>query len=322
MGGSLAGTVTDPKGATVQEAVVTATDPISKQSSSTTTDQQGRYRFEGLPAGSYIVTVTSAGFGNVRRENIKIEEDKTTTLDFKLELSQIEASVVVQADSPKANTDPVYVELRKKSDDSKSFSGNVASVNNLILKRDAATFTLRSGELYFLGPIQNRITGAVFVGEGEITLTPPTAVEKKSLAIFTDTPTLTEQFAELVLRFTDKTFEEIKASPNASFSENGSRAGQARDAYPEKQNMLRKRFRYNADLRALADIYSPNRPGFFLAFINGKRYSKLFYRLDPMGVIEVSPDEVALESYGTTDGGVWTSFHLAEEYARGMARSK
>lgn len=321
VGGSLAGAVTDPKGAAVQEAVVTATDPISKQSSTTTTDKQGRYKFEGLPAGSYIVTVTSAGFANVRRENIKVEEDKTTALDFKLDLAQVEASVAVRADSSKANTDPVYVQLRKKSDDSKAFSGAVASVNNLIIKKDAATFTLRSGELYFLSPVQDRITGGVFLGDGEITLTPPTTTEKKSLAIFTDGPALTEQFTELVLRFTDKTFEEIKASPNAKLSENGSRAAQARDAYRDKQSMLRKRFRYNADLRALADIYSPTRPGFFLAFINGKRYSKLLYQLDPMGVIEVSPDEVALVSHGTTDGGIWTSFHLAEEYAKGMAKS-
>lgn len=84
------------------------------------------------------------------------------------------------------------MQLRKKSDDSKSLSGNVATVNNLVLRKDAATFTLRSGELYFLNPVQDRITGAVFLGEGEITLTPPTSVEKKSLAIFTDLATSIE----------------------------------------------------------------------------------------------------------------------------------
>jgi hypothetical protein len=320
-GGNIAGTVTDPKGAAVEEAAVTVSDPISNQTFSATTDKQGHYKLEALPAGSYIVAVTSKGFSNIRRENIKVEEDKTVTLDFKLEVAPLESNVAVTVVSARANTDPIYSELRKKADEAPSFSGSVATVSNLTFKRDAATFTLRSGELYFLNPVKDRITGAVFLGDGEITLIPPTEVEKKSLAIFTDGPALTEQFTELVLRFTDKTFEEIKASPNARFSEKGGRAAQARDAYRDKQGLLRKRFRYNADLRALADIYSPNHPGFFMAFINGKRYSKLVYQVDPMGVIEVSPDEVALSSYGTADGGVWTSFHLAGEYARGLAKS-
>jgi hypothetical protein len=35
----------------------------------------------------------------------------------------------------------------------------------------------------------------------------------------------------------------------------------------------------------------------------------------------VSPEEVALLSYGETDGGVWTAFHLADEYSKGTASS-
>lgn len=320
-GGSIVGTVTDSNGAAVQEAVVSVIDPVSSQTSTTTTDKRGHYEFQGLPAGAYIVAVTSKGFANVRRENIQVEEDKPITLDFKLEVAPIETTVAVSAGTSKANTDAVYVQLRKKSDDSQSFSGSFATVNNLILKRDAATFTLRSGELYFLNPERDRITGAVFLGEGELTLAPPTTVEKNSLVIFTDGPALTEQFTELVLRFTDRTFEEIKASPNASFSEKGSRAAPARDAYREKQGLLRKRFHWNVELRTLMDLYSPKQPGFFLAFINGKRYSKLAYHVDPMGISEVSPEEVALVSYGTTDGGIWTSFHLADEYAKGLANT-
>src|SRR5712691_7287922 len=67
-------------------------------------------------------------------------------------------------------------------------AANYASVSNLVLKRDAATFTLKSGEIYFLAPVQGRVTGAVFIGEGELTLVPPTEVEKRSLQLFTDAP--------------------------------------------------------------------------------------------------------------------------------------
>jgi len=35
----------------------------------------------------------------------------------------------------------------------------------------------------------------------------------------------------------------------------------------------------------------------------------------------VSPEEVALFSYGESDGGIWTAFHLADEYKQGTAAS-
>src|SRR3989440_1448477 len=321
IGGNVTGSITDSKGAAVADALVTLTDPISNQMATANSDQQGRYKLEGLPAGSYLVTVSAKGFSNVRRENVKVEEDKSTTLDFKLEPATVEATVTVNEVGSRANTDRVYQELRKKTDDPSSFSGNVFTVNNLVLKRDAATFTLKSGELYFLAPVEGRNTGAVFLGEGELTLTPPNDLEKNSLAIFVDSKTLTEQFTEFVLRFTDKTFDEVKASPNASANTSSSRAASARNAYRDKETLMRKRIRSNLDLRTLMDIYSPKLPGYFYAFINGKRYNKLIYGVDPIGIAEVSPEEVALISYGITDRGIWTSFHLADEYARGLASS-
>ncbi|HXT64874.1 MAG TPA: carboxypeptidase regulatory-like domain-containing protein [Pyrinomonadaceae bacterium] len=319
-GGTLTGTVTDPKGATIADAVVSVIDPVSNQTSTAATDSQGKYKLEGLPPGTYAVTVTAKGFRDARRENVKIEEDKSTLADFKLDLAVVESAVTV-ATAVKANTEATYRQLRKNADESGAFSGNVFTVNNLVLKKDAATFTLKSGELYFLAPVEGRVTGAVFLGDGELTLIPPTESEKSSLAIFIDDKVLTEQFNELVLRFTDKTFEELKASPNASPNATGSQAGKARDAYRDKQSLMRKQLRTNLDLRTLMDVYSPKLPGYFLAFINGKRYSKLIYRVDPLGLAEVPPEEVALISYGTQDGGVWTSFHLAGEYATGRALS-
>ena len=318
--GGVTGTITDPKGAAVRDAVISLADPITNQAATAISDEQGRYKFEALPAGIYILTVTAKGFNTVRRENVRLEEDRVTTLDFKLEPATVEASVTVTEPALRANANPTYRELRKQTDDSRSFSENVFTVHNLILKREAATLTLKTGELYFPAPVEGRITGAVFFGEGEMTLTPPNEVEKNSLDLFIGDKTLTEQFTEVVLRFTDKTFEEIKVSANASVAK-ATQAAKARDAYRDKQALMRKRIRTNLDLRTLMDIYSPKLSGYFLAFINGKRYNKLIYVMDPNGVAEVSPEEVALISYGTTDGGIWTSFHLADEYTRGIASS-
>jgi len=319
-GGSLAGTVKDPKGALVARAQVTVTAPATNQTFTATTDQQGRYKVEGLPAGVYVVTVSAKGFSEMKREGVSISEGQTATLDVNLEIAPLaNVGVTVGESSIKGNTDPFYMQLRQRSTAQDSFSGDYATVNNLVLKRDAATFTLRSGEIYFMTPVEGRTVGAVFIGEGEATLTPPTEIEKNALAIFTKEPGFKEEFTQLVLRFTDKTFEEIKQSPNATMRKGGAQANQARDAYRDKESLLRKQLRINLDTRTLSDLYTADRPGYFFGFINGRRWSKLIYMIDPLGIPFVSPEEVALLSYGDTDGGVWTAFHLGEEYQKGTA---
>ncbi|MBV9211581.1 MAG: carboxypeptidase regulatory-like domain-containing protein, partial [Acidobacteria bacterium] len=114
-GGAITGVVTDPKGAVIVGATVTVTDPLSAQTFSATTDKDGRYKIEKLPEASYVMTVTAKGFADARRENVKVLEDKTTTLDLKLEIGAVEESVSVSASAAKGNTDSVYQQLRQNS---------------------------------------------------------------------------------------------------------------------------------------------------------------------------------------------------------------
>lgn len=322
-GGSLAGTVTDPKGAVVVGATVIMTAPATGQKFTAVTDQQGRYKIEGLPPGVYTVSITAKGFRDKAHDGVAITDNQSATLDVKLDLASLEAGITVTADSNvKGNPNPLYLQLRQKSVSADAFAGSVASVNNLVLKRDAATFTLKSGEIYFMSPVEGRTVAAVFIGEGEMNLTPPTEVEKNAIKVFTNEPGFTEQFTQLVLRFSDKTLDEIKQSANARMQPSGAQAARARELYREKESLLRKELRFiNLETRTLADLYATQRPGFFIAFIGGRRWSKLIYFLDPLGVPSVSPEEVALLSYGESDGGFWTAFHLADEYKNGTATS-
>jgi hypothetical protein len=321
-GGNVAGTVTDPAGAVIVGATVTVLDSTGKQAHApVTTDAQGKFKIGGLPAGAYVLVINANGFKEARREQVTVEEGKSALADVKLEVAPIIDTVEVKSTGPKPNEDPIYQQLRKQAETAQDFGGEYATVNNLVIKRDAATFTLRSGEIYFLPAVEGRVTGAVFVGEGEFTLTPPVEYEKHSLSLFTGDPSITEQFTKLTLRFTDKTYEEIKASAQAHMGTNGPQAGRARDIYRDNQELLRKGLRTNMELRTLIDIYTPERPGFLTAFIGGKRFEKLVYQIDPLGIPEVSPEEELLSSYGETDGGFWTAFHMSDEYGKGTASS-
>ena len=320
-GGRIEGKITDPKGAAIPGASVTVTNQTSKQEFTAVTDAQGRYKVEGLPAGTYNVTAIAKGFKETQQADIKVEDDGVKPIDLRLEIAAVEAQVKVATGSQKGNLDPIYQNLRQLAKSDQDFAGPYATVNNLVLKRDAASFTLKSGEIYFLTPIENRYTAAVFIGSGEMSLTPPTQAEKNSIRIFTEQDGIVEQFSSLLLRFTDKTFEEIKASPNATMKTGGPGANQARDMYRSNQELLRKRLSDNRELRTLADIYNPQQEGYFNAFINGSRFNKLVFLLEPFGVPGANPEEVALLSYGDTDRGIWLAFHREHEYAKGTASS-
>ena len=316
-GGRIEGKVTDPKGAVVAGARILVTDPVTGQTFNATTDSQGHYQIT-VPAGSYYVTVSATGFAELRRESVTVPEGGATTVDVQMEVAPVEAAVTVSA---RSNSDAAYQELRRIGKPETDFNGVFATVDQLVLKRDAAVFTLHNGEIYFAPPVEGRVTAAVFIGDGQLTLTPPTAIEKHTLSIFTNNEELTEDFSRLVIRFTDRTFDEIKASPKARIGNGGPQAAKARDYYRDNQQLLRRDLRDNRDLRTLTDIYAPERPGYFNAFIAGKKHEKLVFQLDPLGIPRVYPEEVALSSYGETDGGIWTAFHLADEYAKGTAAS-
>src|SRR4029453_8359355 len=59
---SLTGLVTDPTGAAVTGANVTAKNLATNVDMSTTTDSSGYYTFASLPVGSYTLTVEVQGF--------------------------------------------------------------------------------------------------------------------------------------------------------------------------------------------------------------------------------------------------------------------
>ena len=254
------------------------------------------------------ITTILAAFGFAQDEKDKEKKDNV--------LGEVDVS------AKSANTDPVYTEFKKLSGDDNAFSGAYARVNNLVLKKDAAVFTFRSGEIYFLKEAQGKRTGAVFIGDGEVSIVPPIKSEKDSLEYFTKSRELKEPLSEVVMFFTDKTFEEVKNSPQVEMSTNGSQSAKARDAYRGKESLLRTpRFRYNMSTRKLMDTYAPDRAGFFWGFIDGKNYSKLLFQLDPLGVEEVAPEQVSLTNYDRNDYGLWLAFHLGEEYQRGNGNS-
>ncbi|MGH9713220.1 MAG: hypothetical protein ACRD5M_07970 [Candidatus Acidiferrales bacterium] len=220
------------------------------------------------------------------------------------------------------NSDPIYQQLRNITP-----GGKTVVVKDFVMKRDASTFTFKSGSFAFLTPVEGKTTGAVFTGSGTFALDPPLANEKWSLGRLTKSAETIEPFSTAVFRFTDGTEKEIEAK---GAPPTGLVAAPVGEALAVIQRTLRHDLRFNLDARILQDLLSREPGGFFCAFIKGEKFSgKEIYILDPHGVpadflqVDVAPEEEAFSTYdNSTNAGVWASFHYSDEYARGTASSR
>jgi outer membrane cobalamin receptor len=94
-GASIEGTVFDPDGRVVAGAKVNLLDSMVAVAE-TTTDAQGKYRFDGLRGGTFAVVANSPGFSEQSAE-IDVRGAETHTTDLHLKLSAGQEKVVVSA---------------------------------------------------------------------------------------------------------------------------------------------------------------------------------------------------------------------------------
>ena len=208
---------------------------------------------------------------------------------------------------PAANAHPAYAALRSVR------PAAAHQVDSLVLKRDAATFTL-TGTLTLLEPVDGRITGAVFLGRGVMTYVPPIPQERAMLRILTKGEEFNETFERAVFRFTDDTAREIAAASPSSPP-----PAQAVSVLKDINDALRQKLRQNLHARILHDVLSPSPGALFHAYLAGRKYSpRLVYVMDPQGAGPVAPEEIQLFSWADFRGGIFAAHHYSESYRTGL----
>lgn len=208
------------------------------------------------------------------------------------------------------NTLPAYVQMKALA-----LSGETLGVSNLVLKRDIGTFTFHSGSFAFFAPVNGKVTGALFTGSGKFRLEPTLLSEKQNLSILTKQPYLEDDFSSMVLRFTDGTYEELKADRGTSNS-----AVTASSELQDHATALRKKLRMNLTARILQDVMREKPSGVFYAFIKGRSFTdKQVFAIDPQGAFGMNPEEVVFLTWDDNRGGLWVAQHLREEYNNGNA---
>ncbi len=96
---SLQGVITDPSGGVVPGAHVKFINTGTQATQETTSNDQGFYRFNQLPAGTYDVTITATGFQSSTISGIQVAADLPQTANATLQPGNIQSSVTVTASS-------------------------------------------------------------------------------------------------------------------------------------------------------------------------------------------------------------------------------
>jgi Peptidase family M1 domain len=114
--------------------------------------------------------------------------------------------------SPEKPAEALYLQLGQVGLD----PARVYHVRGAELDRSAVHITLEDGTIGFTNDVMGRITGAFFEGYGEVLLTPPNEVERRSMSLFTGMAILEEHFATAYFRFNDDAESELRPDLRAA----------------------------------------------------------------------------------------------------------
>ncbi len=102
---TISGTVRDASGGVLPGVTVEAASPVLiEKTRSTVTSGSGTYSILALRPGTYTVTFSLPGFGNVVREGVELTSDFTATINADLKVGTLEETLTVTGESPIVDT--------------------------------------------------------------------------------------------------------------------------------------------------------------------------------------------------------------------------
>ena len=96
--GTILGTVTDPSGAVIAAAKVTVKNTGTGLERTTETSADGSYSLPELPIGTYMVTVTQAGFQTFIATGVTVDVATERRVDASLKTGEVSTKVEVAGD--------------------------------------------------------------------------------------------------------------------------------------------------------------------------------------------------------------------------------
>ncbi len=135
----------------------------------------------------------------------KVLKGRTACIAGVLVACSLLPAICLADDSSAKPAEALYLQLGQVGLD----PARVYQVRGVALNRPGVQITLEDGTIGFTRDVMGRITGAFFDGYGEVLVTPPDEVERRSVALFTGMAILEEQFETAYFRFNDDAAAEL-----------------------------------------------------------------------------------------------------------------
>ncbi len=228
------------------------------------------------------------------------------------------AATQITAQQSSRPENPLYEKIRKFELRGK------ASVSNLTLKRDRAVMTF-TGDFYFAAPVNDRIVGAVFLGDGTFRAeAPDLPFEKEYMKRFINAEVAESDFHSAVLRFSDDTFEKIGKGMDAG----AALSTEAQKLAEELDGRMLKETGANVSARLLLSLANNESPGIFLAQFDKGRRGRFTYLIDPQArllgsAFEINGGEkVLLFAYASTayTNDLWIATYSEQDFEKKLVR--
>jgi hypothetical protein len=161
--------------------------------------------------------------------------------------------------------------------------GGGFEVSNLIIKRDRVVMTF-TGTFQLSAPINGKMTGAVFIGTGNLQADPPAnEFEKANLKRLTKKETISSDFSTAVFRFTDDT-----GSILSKETRSGTASPQTVKLAAEINSRTLRETGANIAARIAVSLINQEDPGFFFATFDGGKSDRFSFVMDHQNRVPTS----------------------------------
>ena len=175
-----------------------------------------------------------------------------------------------QSETPPLNARDIYSQIKAFP-----LSGGKVEASNLVLKRDRVTMTF-NGTFYFSAPINGKVTGAVFIGQGTFQAdVPPSNFEKSNVKRLLNADLVASDFRTAVMRFSDNTFDVIGKNKRDDVAN-----PEAQKLAAEIDGRILKESGVNLPARLTLAVANQEK-GFFFANFDGGKLDRFSYLFDP-----------------------------------------
>ena len=157
-----------------------------------------------------------------------------------------------------------------------------ASVGHVVIRRDAALFSLDGGTLYLLGPMGGRSVAAVYLGAGTFTYAPASRLEQRRLTRAFKGDPLVAPLAAVVFVFSDSTLAELGRT--MTFAAAGQLPGDARGRVREMLDFVSDPDSKSPDPDFLGDLLNGTSSDLFYAHVVRSSGDPVMFMLDPYAV--------------------------------------